>query len=177
MSGPSNLELFQFLGEQLSFSVFRRTPDTLISFKETIEFVYVPEGTADGPVEGLLYEGRASLTHDEWCEFVAAFALLEVDSSRERDGGPSRFFRAREIDGTPTLASSTAIQAAVPAGNGAHREELHGERAHYVWSGNRKGAGVVEVHQRRIACRGADSGNSARVLFVEKLRLYRKLHG
>jgi hypothetical protein len=57
------------------------------------------------------------------------------------------------------------------------REELRTEGCRYVWTGQSRKpecAGRVMVHARRIACRGADKGMPARIIFCEKLRQYRR---
>lgn len=61
MVRPTNAEFFRFLQEELSFSLFRRSGEALISFKEAIELVLLPEATVEGPEEGLLFEGTASI--------------------------------------------------------------------------------------------------------------------
>jgi hypothetical protein len=57
----------------------------------------------------------------------------------------------------------------------AVREELHAEGRLYVWTGSNhqpSSAGRVTVHARKIACRGADKGMPAGIIFREKLRQY-----
>jgi hypothetical protein len=187
MTGPSNAEFFRFLADDLlAFSLFRRSGDALISFKETIEFVLLPEATTEGPEDGVLFEGIARVSAADWREFVAGFAMTRVENRIDRHGGVTHLFHA-----TKQLAAGVSFSLATRdeepselellAGSAAPlREELRADEARYVWRAQSDApgaAGSVEVHARRIACRGADKGMPAELLFREKLRQYRLRHG
>jgi len=174
-SGPSNAEFFEFLARRLSFSIFSRSGSVLTSFKTTIEFVFVPEGTADGPAEGLLFEGTAPMSYAAWSDLVAGFAMTSVES-RDDGGALTRVFRANEEgEVRPPLPDLKRTPPAGPEPVVGAREEVLSDRAHYAWAGPGRGGGDVgrfSLWVRRIACRGADKGLPAQILFGEKLRQY-----
>jgi hypothetical protein len=167
MTGPSNRELFEYLSSELAFSVFRREGDRLVSFKETIELTFLPEGTADGPPEGLLFEGTAPMAHAEWLDFVAGFAMTSIESRHDAGEALSRTYRAQESAGSRLHLLSLRRDLDTP--DGAPREEVVSECSRYLW-----GSGTVAVYARMIACRGADQGMPARQLLREKLERYRQ---
>jgi hypothetical protein len=180
-SGPSNAEFFEFLARELASSLFRRSGPALVSFKSTIEFVFVPEGTADGPEEGLLFEGVAPMSHGEWRALAAAFAMTSVESRHDLGGAAIVTYRARENCGSaPGLPALARTPPREPETIARAREVLVSESARYVWTGAGRSptdAGSLSLHVRRIACRGADSGMPARLLYCEKLRAYARRSG
>lgn len=179
ITSPSNAEFFEFLVEQLAFSLFRRSGSSLISFKETIEFVLLPEGTGEGPEEGLFYEGGAALTYGAWADLVAAFVMTSVDNRPDvGDGSPTRVYRAVE-DGIAIPTPPELGRRQSPPPLVSVREELVSDRSRYTWGGAGRGPsdpGWVSLWARKIACRGADKGMPARLVFLDKLREYRRRH-
>ena len=175
--GPSNAEFFEFLARQLSFSIFTRSGAVLTSFKTTIEFVFVPEGTAEGPDEGLLFEGTAPMSYAAWSDLVAGFAMTSIES-RHEDGELTRVYRATEVgEARPPLLDLSRTPSAEPALVIGAREDVLSDRAHYAWVGPGRAGGDVgrfSLRARRIACRGADKGLPAQLLYREKLREYGK---
>ena len=183
MIDPSNNEFFRFLADDLAFSHFRRSGDALISFKETIEFVLLPEATPEGPQEGLLFEGTTSMSAERWREFVASFALSAVETEIDRESGQARrvFHATKQVGAPAELALSAPAEgslASPPAGASPPvQEELYAESAHYVWAGSSRqpdSPGQLTVHARRIACRGADKGLPAALIFRDKLRQFQQ---
>jgi hypothetical protein len=185
MIGPTNAEFFRFLEQELSFSLFRRSGETLVSFKETIEFVLLPEATAEGPEEGLLFEGTASLSSADWQDLIARFVMTTVETRIDPARGTvTRVFRATKQLGDPVPLTLDTHSTAAPGlerletqhAEAGIREELHAEGWRYVWTGphwERSSPGRLTVHARKIACRGTDKGMPAGVIFREKLRRYR----
>lgn len=180
MTEPTNAEFFRFLRDALAASVFHRSADTLTSFKTTLELALVPAPTDEGPEEGVLLEGVARTTYDAWTALVGGFVMTEVESRNGAHGTGAwrRFSAVEDADAPAPLPALDATDAPALANietGAAVTEELVTPNRRYVWMGAARdgsAAGWLVVRARRIACRGADSGRSAGVVFREKLALF-----